>query len=118
MDESNRKKIIRKGIFALLFIVLVWNVIAVDRGSEKEKGFSLREYIFAGIQEKVLETILPFASFQTEDKGELQQNLLEEMATEINCIVNDIETKSVVKTELEQLLKEIEATQRRINTVK
>lgn len=77
MDESNRKKIIRKGIFALLVIVLVWNVMTVDRGREKEKGFSMKEYIITGMQEKVLDTILPFASFQTEEKG--QKNLLEEV---------------------------------------
>ena len=77
MDESNRKKIIRKGIFALLLIVLVWNLVAVGRGSEEVKGFSMKEYICTGIQGKVLETILPFAAFQTEEKG--QENLLEEM---------------------------------------
>lgn len=77
MDESNRKKIIRKGIFALLLIVLMWNVVAVDRGSEKITGFSMKQYIMTGMQEKVLETILPLASFKTEEKE--QENLLEEM---------------------------------------
>lgn len=79
MDKSDRKKILRKGILALLFVVLVWNVTAVDRKDEKVKGFSLKEYIFTGMQEKILETILPFASFQTQERGELQNNLLEEM---------------------------------------
>ncbi len=112
MDESNRKKIIRKGIFALLFIVLVWNVMAVDRGSEKEKGFSLKEYIFAGIQEKVLETILPFASFQTEDKGEEQKSLLEEMVFQqtpfLLYAISHKETSEVVEESYfyELLLKE------------
>ncbi|MBQ6886235.1 MAG: stage II sporulation protein P [Lachnospiraceae bacterium] len=77
--EFNRKKNIRKCIFVLFLVVLVWNVATADRKSEGVKGFSLKEYVFVGMEKKVMETILPFASFQTEEKRNRQENLFEEM---------------------------------------
>ena len=74
------KKFIRKGIFVFLIVVLVWNITAVEKKETEKNSFSIANYLAENIQTKVMETVLPFASFQTEYKKDGQENLLETMA--------------------------------------
>lgn len=76
LEESNRKKGIRRGIFILLILVVIWNLFAAG-GRETEKAFSLSTYFFAEIQQKVMETLFPFAAFQTSEKKEPEGNPVE-----------------------------------------
>lgn len=71
VNQPERKKIVRKGIFFLLFLVLIWNVAVTGTGKERDKTFSLKTYLLSNLQEKVMETIMPFAAYQTgEHTGE------------------------------------------------
>lgn len=77
LEESNRKKRIRKGIFFLLILAVIWNIFAAGSGSETESVFSFSAYFLGEIQQKVTETVLPFAAFQTAEKREPEGNLVE-----------------------------------------
>lgn len=110
MDEFNRRKIIRKGICTLLLLVLAGNLPAAGKGSEKD--VSLKEYICTGIQDKVRTTILPLASFQRKEKGNMPESLLKKMVLQQTPFLlyaeSQEETEEVVEESyfLELLLKE------------
>ncbi len=75
LDESKRKKRIRKGIFLLLMLVILWNVLAT-RTEKGEKRFPLSEYFLLKMQESVLKTVFPFASYQIRERdGEMAEKI-------------------------------------------
>lgn len=76
MILSKRKKIIRIGIAGLLVIILVWNLIVT--GEKEKPSFSLTSGLFKMVQETVMETVFPFASFQTGERQAPRENWLEE----------------------------------------
>lgn len=76
MILSKRKKIIRIGIAGLLVIILVWNLIVT--GEKEKPSFSLTSGLFKMVQETVMETVFPFASFQTGERHASRENWLEE----------------------------------------
>lgn len=63
----------------LLIFVLIWNVVAAGKHGEKQSSFSFVVYLAETIQEKVLETILPFAAFQTEGEKNRGKDMVETM---------------------------------------
>lgn len=116
ISQYSNAKIMQTDKFYSEYENLLTKLHELEQNSFEYHDIDQKEQTWRIINSIINANIVPLLEISQEE-NEIQ-NLLEEMATEINCIVNDIETKSVVKTELEQLLKEIEATQRRINTVK
>ncbi len=100
-NEGHRKKKVRGGIFTVLALVMIGNVFAIGRGREEEKHFSLPEYFFARIQEEVMETILPFASFQTKEKTDVQGNSIERMVLQQSPYIAYATSKSQAEERIE-----------------
>lgn len=70
---TKRKKIIRRVIPVLFILILIWNVGEAGSGGG-ESAFSFAAVLTETLQQKVTETILPFAAYQTREKQQTAEN--------------------------------------------